>query len=120
MVAAGFVVVRSASRRPAAILVSQSAELSGSLGGLEAIFEEPAPMRDLIRSNDPVLLGFVEVLLREAGIASVELDRSMSVLEGSIGVLPRRLSVAEGDWDRARDVLVEAGLAEWLSGDDGA
>jgi hypothetical protein len=70
-------------------------------------------MREIIRSNDPVLLSFAQVLLRDAGLESVLADVNMSVLEGSIGVLPRRLLVASDDWLRAERVLVQADLGNW-------
>jgi len=73
-------------------------------------------MVELIRSNDTVLLNFVEVLLRDAGIASVIADGNMSVLEGSLGVLPRRLLVGEDDEQRARRILDEADLGGWVRG----
>jgi hypothetical protein len=67
-------------------------------------------MHELIRTNDPVLLSFVESLLREAGIDLLVLDRNMSVMEGSIGILPRRVLVADEDWSRARHVLQTSGV----------
>jgi hypothetical protein len=39
----------------------------------------------------------------------------MSVLEGSIGVLPRRVLVADAQLEQARALLGDAGLAEWIS-----
>lgn len=74
-------------------------------------------MRGLVRSNDPILLSFLTVLLRDAGIQAIEWDSGMSALEGSIGALPRRLAVAEEDYDAARRVLEQAGLAEWVEDD---
>lgn len=74
-------------------------------------------MRILIRSNDPVLLSYVEALLGDAGIGSAMLDTFMSATEGSIGLLPRRLTVASDDWNRAARVLREAGLGHWIEGD---
>ena len=68
----------------------------------------------LMRSNDPVLLSFAESLLRQAGIEFSLMDSHMSVLEGSIGILPRRLEVAVDDWHHAADVLAQAGLAQWV------
>lgn len=41
-----------------------------------------------------------------------EMDRHMSVLEGSIGILPRRLMVADRDLFLARAVIRDAGLAD--------
>lgn len=71
-------------------------------------------MRDILRSNDPVLLSFAESVLRDAGLASMVADQHISVLEGSIGAFPRRLLVADEDWQVAHRLLSEAGLDEWL------
>ena len=71
-------------------------------------------MEELLRTNDAVLLSFVEALLKDAGITTHVFDQNMSVLEGSIGVLTRRLLVLESDADAARKVLEEAGIAAEL------
>lgn len=71
-------------------------------------------MHELLRSNDPVLLNFIEVLLRDAGIPSLIADGHMSVLEGSLGMLPRRMLVAEDDAAKACRVLDEADLGSWI------
>lgn len=71
-------------------------------------------MREVLRSNDPVLISFVEALLGEAGIDAVLLDRNMSVLEGSLGILPCRVLIPEDVWPKARTLLIEAGLEQWL------
>ncbi|MEM1370816.1 MAG: DUF2007 domain-containing protein [Pseudomonadota bacterium] len=76
-------------------------------------------MRELVRTNDPVLISFLQVLLKDAGIRAVVLDENMSVLEGSIGVLPRRVLVDADDLHRARRTLEEADLGQWLSDRDG-
>ena len=68
-------------------------------------------MIELIRTNDAVVISFAEALLRDAGIACFVADQNMSVLDGSIGILPRRLMVAEDDADQARRILTEAGIA---------
>jgi hypothetical protein len=77
-------------------------------------------MRELLRSNDPVLIGFAQSVLRQAGIASFVADQYMSVVEGSISAFPRRLQVADGDCTAARHALAEAGLADWLIEDGDA
>jgi hypothetical protein len=76
-------------------------------------------MRELLRSNDPVLINFAEAVLRQAGIASLVADQHMSIVEGSIGAFPRRLLVGEADWDKAREELGHAGLEAWLIKDGG-
>ncbi len=75
-------------------------------------------MREILRSNNPVLLSFVEVLLRDAGVKPLVADGNMSIMEGSIGVLPRRILVRSDDLTRARQVLQEAGLGHWVNDDD--
>lgn len=75
-------------------------------------------MREVLRSNNPVLLSFVEVLLRDAGLDPLVADRNMSVLEGSIGALPSRVLVQVEDFARARRVLQDAGLGHWVEDDD--
>ena len=67
-------------------------------------------MTKLLRSNDMVLLSWVEVYLRDAGIESVLLDQNISVLEGSIGAFDRRLIVLDDDEERARALLQEADI----------
>jgi hypothetical protein len=69
-------------------------------------------MKELLRTNDAVLLSFVGHLLEEAGIRYSIADANMSVMEGSIGVLPRRILVQDDQWQQARDLLVEAGVKD--------
>jgi len=66
------------------------------------------PMRDVLKTNDPVLLNFAEALLADAGIQAVVFDTHMSIMDGSLGVLPRRLMVSEEDYVRAKEVLADA------------
>jgi putative signal transducing protein len=76
-------------------------------------------VHELIRCNDPVLLSAVKALLDGAHIPHVVLDGNMSVLEGSIGILPRRILVHECCSDDARALLTEAGLGHELRPDAG-
>ncbi|MGH7038903.1 MAG: DUF2007 domain-containing protein [Stellaceae bacterium] len=66
-------------------------------------------MKELLRTNDPVRLSWVQALLRDSGIESLVLDRHTSLIEGSIGAIPRRLVVAAEDYERARAALQAAG-----------
>ncbi|MEX4007303.1 putative signal transducing protein [Neoaquamicrobium sediminum] len=68
-------------------------------------------MIELMRTNDPVLISFVEALLRDAGLSYFVADQNMSVIEGSLGILPRRVMVSDDDLDAARQLLEEAGIA---------
>jgi hypothetical protein len=76
-------------------------------------------MRVLLETNDTVLVNYVEVLLRDAGIEAVVLDGNMSILEGSVGAIPRRILVTPVRWQQARALLSEADLGQWLKADDG-
>ena len=67
-------------------------------------------MEELLRTNDITLIPYARMLLDEEGIDSFELDVNMSVLEGSIGILPRRLMVRRDEIDAARRVLREHGV----------
>ena len=69
-------------------------------------------MREIVRTNDEVLLGFLQSLLDSDGIATVVLDRNMSVLEGSVGMLPRRLLVEDDSFSQACRLLEVAGLGQ--------
>ena len=75
-------------------------------------------MREILRSNNPVLLSFVEVLLRDAGVRPVIADGNMSIMEGSIGILPQRILVRPDELEKAREVLDEAGLSHWVNDAD--
>jgi hypothetical protein len=71
-------------------------------------------MREILRSNDPVVISFAQSVLQQAGIANFVADQHMSIAEGSIGAFPRRLLVDASDWGAARRLLDEAGLGQWL------
>jgi hypothetical protein len=74
-------------------------------------------MREIIRSNDPVLLSFAQALLRDAGLHVVVADQNMSVMEGSIGILPSRLLVTNDEWLEAARILADADLGTWVRRD---
>ncbi len=77
-------------------------------------------MKELIRTNDVVLLSFAESLMKDAGINSLIADQGMSILEGSLGLLPRRFLVPDDDADRRaphpRRSGVGSGVAGMISG----
>jgi hypothetical protein len=66
---------------------------------------DAVPMKELLRTNDPVRLSWLQALLRDSGIDSLVLDHHTSLVEGSIGAIPRRLMVAERDYRRAFALL---------------
>jgi Putative prokaryotic signal transducing protein len=74
-------------------------------------------MRELVRTNDAVLITAIEALLNGADIGHMVVDQNMSVLEGSIGIFPRRILVDEDQIDAARRLLTDAGFADELRPD---
>ena len=85
--------------------------------GTDDKFQDEGKWRELVRTNDPVLVSAVGALLDAAYIPHVVLDQNMSVLEGSIGILPRRILVNECRVDDARELLKDAGLGHELRPD---
>ena len=75
-------------------------------------------LRELVRTNDIVLVSAIGALLDGANIHHLVLDQNMSIIEGSLGVLPRRILVHEDDNRQARQILSDAGLAHELRADD--
>lgn len=71
-------------------------------------------MVELIRTNDVVLIGYAESLLRDAGYNIFVADNHTSVMEGSIGIIQRRILVVDDEADGARRFLEEAGLGTEL------
>ena len=72
---------------------------------------DSGPMIELIRTNDAVIISFVEALMRDAGIHCFVADTNMSILDGSIGILPRRVLIDADDLAQARRILTDAGIA---------
>ena len=68
-------------------------------------------MQELLSTNNMVTISFVESLLREADIYHQVLDQNMSVLEGSIGIIPRRIMVEDAMIRQARALVEDAGIA---------
>ena len=75
-------------------------------------------MREIVRTNDIVLISAIEALFNGANIHHMVLDQNMSVLEGSLGVLPRRILVADEQELRARRLLEDAGLGHELRAEE--
>jgi Putative prokaryotic signal transducing protein len=68
-------------------------------------------LKELLRTNDVVLLSFLEARLKGEGIEPFILDMNASIVEGSIGILPRRLMVIDEDFERA-EVIAKMALKE--------
>jgi hypothetical protein len=76
-------------------------------------------LRELVRTNDAVLISAIEALLKSADIPHLVADQNISVLEGSIGAFQRRILVGEDEIRAARKLLVEAGYGNELRPDAG-
>jgi hypothetical protein len=76
-------------------------------------------VHELVRTNNAVVISAIGALLDGAGIPYFLLDQNMSVLEGSIGILPRRVMVAAEHADTARTLLADAGFGRELRPDAG-
>jgi Putative prokaryotic signal transducing protein len=76
-------------------------------------------MREIVRTNDAVLISAIEALLTGASIPHMVLDQNMSVLDGSLNMLPRRIVVDNEHVARARRLLTDAGLGHELRPDGG-
>ena len=62
-------------------------------------------MKELLRSTDPTVIAYASALLAGEGIEVFELDVHMSILDGSLGILPRRQMVRDADHFMATAVL---------------
>mgnify|MGYP001229203804 FL=1 len=67
-------------------------------------------MKELFSTNDITKVVYAETILNSNNIVSFTLDENISVLEGSIGILPRRLMVLENDYEQASELLEDFGL----------
>jgi Putative prokaryotic signal transducing protein len=67
-------------------------------------------MKELLRTTDPTVLAFATALLEGEGIALFHIDVHMSVLEGSLGILPRRVMVTDRDHFLAASILRDNGI----------
>jgi hypothetical protein len=72
-------------------------------------------MREILRTNDPTVIAFATALLGGEGIHCFPLDHNMSVLEGSLGILPRRLMVLDEDWEAAAEALRDNGIDPYIA-----
>jgi len=71
-------------------------------------------MEELLRTNNAVTVSFAEALLNEQGIIHFVADSHMSILDGSLGILPRRIMVDGEKLQQARKLMQDAGLGEEL------
>ncbi|MDP7456815.1 MAG: DUF2007 domain-containing protein [Alphaproteobacteria bacterium] len=69
-------------------------------------------MKELFRTNNPVILSWASAILAGENIEAIVFDTHTSILEGSIGALPRRLMVTDRDYARACCLLDAAGARD--------
>lgn len=101
------------------IYITTSIELGSGLGKPEnrhrhklgAIGWGTSVMKEVLRSTDPVRLSWLTAMLAAEHIEAITFDTHMSIMEGSLGVLPRRLMVADADYARALSLIADAGEA---------
>ena len=62
-------------------------------------------MKEILRTTDPTIIAFAKAMLQGEDIEVFEMDVHMSILDGSIGILPRRLMVRDADYFIAATVL---------------
>lgn len=72
-------------------------------------------MKELIRSNDPVLISYILAVLADEEIEAVVLDEHTSILEGSIGAIQKRVMVLSEKIGQAKRVLEDLDLANEIS-----
>ncbi len=73
-------------------------------------------MKELLRTNDPALISFIEATLKGAGIPVMIFDANTSIIEGSIGAIRRRIVVEDESLAAARQALERVGLTDELDG----
>ena len=66
-------------------------------------------MIELLKTNDPVLISFVQATLADAGIEALVLDTHASILEGSASAIPRRIMIMDEDLETAKQILKTRG-----------
>ena len=71
-------------------------------------------MEELLRTNNAVTVSFAESLLSEQGIVHFVADQHMSIVDGSLGILPRRIMVDGEKLEQARRLMRDAGLGDEL------
>jgi hypothetical protein len=62
-------------------------------------------MKELIRTNNIVLISWIEARLAEDGIEAVIFDQYASAVEGQVGPIQRRVMVLDEDFPRAQWIL---------------
>lgn len=72
-------------------------------------------MKELMATNNIVTISYVESLLKDANIDFLILDQNMSILEGSLGIIPKRIMVTDEYLLAAKQLLEDAGLKKEIT-----
>ena len=72
-------------------------------------------MKQLVATNNPVTISYIESLLEDSNIDFLVLDQNMSILEGSLGIIPKRIMVTDEMHLAAKQLLQDAGLAKEIT-----
>ncbi len=72
-------------------------------------------MKELMATNNIVTISFVESLLDDADIDFLILDQNMSILEGSLGIIPKRIMVTDRAFLAAKQLVEDAGLKKEIT-----
>ena len=75
---------------------------------------QTATLARLDRVQDSIVGLSNAVSALTATLQALVTDQNMSVIEGSLGVLPRRILVPHNDLDEARKLMKDAGVGEEL------
>ena len=62
-------------------------------------------MKELIRTNDLILIAQIQSILNDADIKSELLDSHASIMEGSINAIQKRIVVSNNDFIRSRKLI---------------
>ena len=68
-------------------------------------------MEVILKTTDITQVSFVKMLLSSEGIKVHVLDQHMSLLEGSINILPMRIMVLSSESNAARSILNLNGIS---------
>ena len=68
-------------------------------------------MKEIIRTNDLVLLSRIESILNDAGIKNVILDGYTSNIEGNIDAIKRRIVVSDDEFIKSQRLIDEFMIA---------
>jgi len=66
----------------------------------------------ILKTVNPATLNFAQAVLKEANIPFFLMDQNVSIIDGSIGIIPRRLMIVDEDYEDAKQAFIEAGLSE--------